>query len=88
MWQREKDLTKLLNNAPEEHLDLVAKLQKGLKVAQKSKSCLLREAAAWEAGRVREAGQRPRYWVTHRRDGDSDFIAAFLKELDDSVRPH
>ena len=30
--ERERALTKLVNNGPEEHLDLVEKMQKGLKV--------------------------------------------------------
>ena len=30
--ERERAMTKLLNNGPEEHLDLVEKMQKGLKV--------------------------------------------------------
>ena len=30
---RERAMTKLLNNGPEEHLDLMEKMQKGLKVA-------------------------------------------------------
>ena len=31
--ERERAMTRLLNNGPEEHLDLVEKMQKGLKVA-------------------------------------------------------
>ena len=30
--ERERAMTKLVNNGPEEHLDLVEKMQKGLKV--------------------------------------------------------
>ena len=30
--ERERSMTKLVNNGPEEHLDLVEKMQKGLKV--------------------------------------------------------
>ena len=33
--ERERAMTKLVNNGPEEHLDLVEKMQKGLKVRRR-----------------------------------------------------
>ena len=46
---KERALTKLLNNAPEEHLQLVDKMQKSLKITQKSNSNMLKEIARSEA---------------------------------------
>ena len=83
---RERTLTKILNNAPEEHIDLVDKMQKTLKVAQKNNSNLLKELAAYEASKIKARSPRPLYCVVHRKEGDSDFISAFFKELDDNVR--
>ena len=80
---RERALTKVLNNAPEEHLQLVTKMQKSLKAAQRSSSSLLKEVAVVEARRAREEAKG--VVVLHRKDGDSDFINTFLKEINDQV---
>ena len=78
---REKALTKILNNAPEEHVELVDKMQKSLKIAQKNNSNLLKELAAYEAFKIKQSSPKPLYCIVHRKEGDSDFISAFLKEL-------
>ena len=83
---RERTLIKILNNAPEEHIDLVDKMQKSLKVSQKNNSNMLKELAAYEANKIKESSPKPLYCIVHRKEGDSDFISAFLKELDDNVR--
>jgi len=80
--ERERAMTRLLNNGPEEHLDLVEKMQKGLKVAQKNSSNLLKELATLEAAKIK--ADKPKFCVVHKKEGDGDFIAAFIKELDDS----
>merc|ERR1712240_382616 len=54
-----------VNNGPEEHLDLVEKMQKGLKAAKIK-------------------AEKPKFCVLHKKEGDSDFIAAFIKEIDDN----
>ena len=82
---RERTLTKILNNAPEEHIDLVDKMQKTLKVSQKNNSNLLKELAVYEAQKTKQTSPKPLYCVVHRKEGDSDFISAFIKELDDNV---
>jgi len=80
--ERERAMTKLVNNGPEEHLDLVEKMQKGLKVAQKNSSNLLKELAILEVAKIK--AQKPKFCTVHKKEGDSDFIAAFIKELDDN----
>jgi len=84
LLDRERALTKVLNNAPEEHLQLVTKMQRSLKAAQRISSSLLKEVAAVEAMRAREEARG--VVVVHRKDGDSDYINTFLKELNDQVR--
>lgn len=81
---RERIMTKILNNAPEEHLDLVDKMQKTLKVVQKNNSNLLKELAVVEADRVKSLSPKPLYCIVHRKEGDADFISAFIKQLDDN----
>jgi len=82
---REKSMTKILNNAPEEHIDLVDKMQKALKVAQKNTSNMLKELAAHEAQKIKSLSPKPLFCTVHRKEGDSDFISAFIKELDDNT---
>jgi len=81
---RERAVTKILNNAPEEHIDLVDKMQKSLKVSQKNNSNMLKELAVFEANKIKQSDPKPLYCVVHRKEGDSDFISALLKELDDN----
>jgi hypothetical protein len=42
-------------NGPEDHVDLVERMQKSLKVAQKTVSSLLKELAVEEAQRLKQA---------------------------------
>jgi len=81
---RERALTKILNNAPEEHVELVDKMAKSLKIVKKTNSNLLKELAIEEANKIKQSSPKPLYCVVHKKDGDSDFISTFLKELDDN----
>ena len=82
---KERALTKLLNNAPEEHLQLVDKMQKSLKITQKSNSNMLKEIARSEAMIIKNTAPSPPFCFVHRKDGDVDFVNTFLKEMSDSV---
>lgn len=81
---KERALTKLLNNAPEEHLQLVDKMQKSLKITQKSNSNMLKEIARSEAMIIKNTAPLPPFCFVHRKDGDVDFVNTFLKEMSDS----
>jgi len=81
---KEKALTKILNNAPEEHVQLVDKMQKTLKVSLKSNSNMLKEIATAEALKLKSLSPVPKYCFIHRKDGDVDFINTFLKEIDNA----
>ena len=83
--EKERTLTKLLNNAPEEHIQLVDKMQKSLKISQKSNSNMLKEIAQSEAIVLKQQEPSPPYCFIHRKDGDSDFVNTFLKEMSESV---
>ena len=83
--EKERTLTKLLNNAPEEHIQLVDKMQKSLKISQKSNSNMLKEIAQSEAMVLEQEEPAPQYCFIHRKDGDSDFVNTFLKEMSESV---
>ena len=79
---REKSLTKILNNAPDEHIALVDKMQKSLRIAQKSNSNMLKEIAVTQAVKLKEQCPSPQQCFLHRKDGDIDFINTFLKEME------
>ena len=83
---RERSMTKILNNAPDEHLPLVEKMQKSLKLTTKTNSNLLKEIAQHEALKIKTSDPKPAYCYIYRKDGDTDFISTFLKELNDNVR--
>merc|ERR1712037_1062563 len=52
--ERERAMTKLLNNGPEEHLDLVEKMQN-----------LLKELAIFEAAKIK--ANKPEFCVVHKK---------------------
>ena len=85
---REKAITATLRNGPEDHLDLIQKMQKSLKTYQKTTQNLLKEVAINEANRLKTLQQKPKYFVCHKREGDSDFINTFIQELADNVSGH
>ena len=80
---KERALTKILNNAPEEHVQLVEKMQKSLKVSLKSNSNMLKELAIHEVKIFKETSPLPKYFFHHRPDGDQDFVNTVLKEIGD-----
>ena len=81
--QRERQLTAILKNAPEDHVDLVTKLQNTVKITQKTMQSLMKEAALVQAEKIR--AEKPKYAVVHRKDGDVDFVNVLLSELANEV---
>jgi len=81
---REKMITATLRNGPEEHLDLIQKMQKSLKMYQKTTQNLLKEVAISEASRLKNSQPKPTYFVCHKKEGDSDFINTFINAVDDN----
>jgi len=80
---RERALTGVLRNGPEDHLDLVEKMQKSLKIVNKTNSNLLKEIAQTEAETRKKIQPKPSYLYFYRREGDPDYISTLLKELQD-----
>ena len=82
---REASLTKILNNAPEEHIQLVDKMQKTLKISKRSNSSFQKEVAKYEATAIKDAQPPQKFSFIHRKDGDMDYINTFLTEIGDKV---
>lgn len=80
---REHQLTALLKNGPADHVDLVDKLQKSLKCANKNLQAVLRDIAVREAASIKQQVPIPRYYSLHRKEADSDFMSILINEVGD-----
>lgn len=83
MLQREQTLSSLLNNSADVHVELVEKLQKALKLANKNLQLVLKDIAVLEAATLKHTIPKPTYFSLHRNEGDSDFVNVFIREVDD-----
>ena len=61
-YQRDKDFTTVLKGHPDEHLELLKKMQASMKVQQKNNLSLLREIALFEAQQLQAQKHR---WHVH-----------------------
>ncbi|KAI0215837.1 Alanyl-tRNA editing protein Aarsd1-A [Lamellibrachia satsuma] len=80
-YSQEKSFTTLLGGCPEEHLQLVEKLQKSYKVANKNATTLLRDVAALECDKFKAKTNRDPLFVLHRREGDNEFMNSIVQRL-------
>ena len=60
-FQKDKDLTSILKGHPDEHVELLKKMQAFLKLQQKSNLMLLRELAMLESERLNK--EKPKYTI-------------------------
>lgn len=77
--ERERQLTKIFKNGPEDHVDLATKLQASVKLSQKTLQALMKELAVVQAEKIK--AEKPKFAVVHRKDGDADFASALIAEL-------
>ncbi|CRK92116.1 CLUMA_CG005697, isoform A [Clunio marinus] len=81
-FQREVQLTAMLNNGPDSHIDLVKKLQTNLKSSQKTLQKLSKELATKIAEELNAKTNLENYFSLHNKDGvDVDFSNTFLRVL-------
>nr|ACO11229.1 Alanyl-tRNA synthetase domain-containing protein 1-B [Caligus rogercresseyi] len=78
---RETKLTGLLKNRPLDHCSLVEKALSTSKNAKKINSNLLKELAVLEAHKILRSTPIPKFICNHRKDGNSEFVGTFIKEL-------
>jgi len=79
---RERGITAILRNGPEDHLDLIDKMQKSLKTTTKTNSNLLKELAVNDAAKEKAKDPKPDFVYIYRREGDNDYISVLTKELE------
>lgn len=73
---------------PQQHLELVQKLQQNVKTTRKSFQQLLKDFANAEAERLENIPkkERPKFFALHRRDGiEVDFINTFLRNAPEDI---
>lgn len=80
---REKKISDILNNGPDQHVALVDKMQKSLRLSLKNETALLREMAVVEAQRLKALQPRPSYFSSHRREGNVEYMTIFANEVAD-----
>ncbi|TMW49285.1 hypothetical protein DOY81_005641 [Sarcophaga bullata] len=80
-FQREQQLNLILKGGPNQHLELIQKMQNNVKVVKKSFQKLLKDFATAEAEKLANLPKPlPKYYTLHRRDGvEPDFINTFLR---------
>ncbi|XP_035658313.1 alanyl-tRNA editing protein Aarsd1-like [Branchiostoma floridae] len=80
-YDREKGLTGILKCPPEEHVEMADKLQKSLRISNKTCTGLLRDVAVLEAQRYKSQPNRDPVFCLHRKEGDSEFMNIIANEV-------
>lgn len=68
-------------NNPAEHVDLVDKLQKNIKVLNKNIQSVLKDVAILEVNKLKQCDSLPKYFSMHRKETEADFMNIFIKEM-------
>ncbi|KAF5303349.1 hypothetical protein FQR65_LT08262 [Abscondita terminalis] len=79
--KREAQLTVILKNNAVEHVNLVDKLLKNVKVVTKDLQTVLKELVIFEAAKFKAIAPQPKYYILHRKEGEADFMHSFIKEV-------
>ena len=82
-YSNERALTSALKNGPEDHLDLVDKMTKNLKIYQKSTQNLLKELASAKVEELKRT--RPKYFSIHRMETENDYANVLINEMSNEV---
>ncbi|XP_072401510.1 alanyl-tRNA editing protein Aarsd1-B [Diabrotica undecimpunctata] len=79
--EREKKLTTILNNGPQQHVELVKKLQKNVKIINKNLQSILKDLAIFNAGKLKSMQPPPKYFSLHKKEAEPDFMNILIREL-------
>lgn len=61
---------------------MIQKIKDNLKATQRTFAKVMKELAVYEADKVKQLADPPRYYCLHRSDGiDSDFFSVFVRQL-------
>ncbi|KAM3955847.1 alanyl-tRNA editing protein Aarsd1-like [Aphomia sociella] len=83
MVDREKALIGLLKNEPNKHEELIQKLQKKIKVTNKSLQNVLSELVQFEVDKIKSTQPKPKYVFLFKKEATPDFNRAICKGLEE-----
>lgn len=79
-YSREHEFNGILKGGPATHVDLVKKIQTGLKNTSKNFQKVLKDLAVLESEKLKCLSPPPKFYSLHRKDGiEIDFINTFLR---------
>ncbi|XP_015248573.1 PREDICTED: alanyl-tRNA editing protein Aarsd1 [Cyprinodon variegatus] len=80
-YSTERSLVSLLKTGPDEHVEAVDKLQKSVKLLQKTNLTLLRDMAVLIAQNFKNNPDRGHFFSLHKKEGDNEFMNIIANEL-------
>lgn len=80
-YNAERALVSLLKTGPDEHVDAVDKLQKSMKLLQKSNLSLLRDMAVLIAEEFNNRTNKSNFFSLHKKEGDNEFMNIIANEI-------
>ncbi|KAF7662451.1 hypothetical protein LDENG_00235460 [Lucifuga dentata] len=80
-YNTERSLVSLLKTGPDEHVEAVDKLQKSVKLLQKTNLNLLRDMAVLIAQSFKSNPQRGNFFSFHKKEGDNEFMNIIANEI-------
>ncbi|KAM9716081.1 alanyl-tRNA editing protein Aarsd1 [Menidia menidia] len=80
-YSTERSLVSLLKTGPDEHVEAVDKLQKSVKLLQKTNLSLLRDMAVLIAQNFKSDPQRGNFFSLHKKEGDNEFMNIIANEV-------
>ncbi|XP_041829321.1 alanyl-tRNA editing protein Aarsd1-like isoform X1 [Melanotaenia boesemani] len=80
-YSTERSLVSLLKTGPDEHVEAVDKLQKSVKLLQKTNLSLLRDMAVLIAQNLKNNPQSGNFFSLHKKEGDNEFMNIIANEI-------
>ncbi|XP_070708517.1 alanyl-tRNA editing protein Aarsd1-like [Pempheris klunzingeri] len=80
-YSTERSLVSLLKTGPDEHVEAVDKVQKSVKLLQKTNLSLLRDMAVLIAQNFKNDPQRGNFFSLHKKEGDNEFMNIIANEI-------
>ncbi|KAF6728437.1 Alanyl-tRNA editing protein Aarsd1 [Oryzias melastigma] len=80
-YSTERSLVSLLKTGPDEHVEAVDKLQKSVKLLQKTNLSLLRDLAVIIAQNFKNDPQKGNFFSLHKKEGDNEFMNIIANEI-------
>ncbi|XP_057681653.1 alanyl-tRNA editing protein Aarsd1 [Corythoichthys intestinalis] len=77
----ERSLVALLKTGPDEHVEAVDKLQKSMKLVQKTNLTLLRDMAVIITQNFKNDPNRGNFFSLHKKEGDNEFMNIIVNEM-------